>query len=110
MRECEYDKAKTRVCPWIGLVEVGALDRGAHIWPCSGAFVNAVALVATEEEFRQFVSHEVRRLNTIPLDFENVEPLRDRLLSWQVPDEIMELAAGLKVRGDVTLSTMDCYP
>lgn len=86
------------------------MDDTSYIWPRSGAFVNVVALVNGEKEFRLSVSEEVHTLNMVVLGMEDLEPLEDCMRQQTVHEEMLQLVALLEAQGDVYLGTIHTYP
>jgi hypothetical protein len=55
---------------WIGMVGVGPLPGNACLEGAKGAYLNALALVSTPEEYRETVTVWLRQLALVPFEFD----------------------------------------
>lgn len=83
---------------WIGLIEVRPKRKGVLRESALGAFVNVLAKVRDEEEFRRETGallggdfHLVR--------FDDVEPLQHRRSNWEVDEDLLKLAQTVEEEG-----------
>jgi hypothetical protein len=87
---------------WIGLVGVGPLPGNTCLGDAKGAYLNALALVSTSEEYRDAVTDWLRQLALFPFEFDDIERFDDRLAREELGDELCALAAKTRRSGRVT--------
>lgn len=64
------------------------------------AFVNAMAMAHDEHTFTTIVRSALRKLGFDTVDLEDPEPLRLRLESWTVDQQLIELAEQVRATGE----------
>jgi hypothetical protein len=77
---------------WVGLATVHQHPGAGVLLDRNDAFVNAVALAHTAEEFTELVRGALSRLGFDLVDLEEIEPLAHRRLSYAIPEEMERLA------------------
>ena len=77
---------------WAGLATVHQHPGAGALLDRNDAFVNAVALAQTAEEFAQLVRGALSQLGFELVELEEIEPLALRRLSFAIPEEMERLA------------------
>lgn len=77
---------------WIGLVAVTAVEGSETLGDAVGAFVNALVLCESQDEFTELVARAVGELGLRVDSFEDVEPFRARLMRTSIAEELTSLA------------------
>jgi hypothetical protein len=77
---------------WAGLATVHQQPGAGVLLDRNDAFVNAVALAHTAEEFTQLVRGALSQLGFELVDLEEIEPLALRRVSFAIPEEMERLA------------------
>lgn len=106
-----FRRAKSEVVPWIGLIHVKPLPE--HAWALEsigGAYASVVVLASSRSEFIASVEKHVRDLDLYLVEAEDIEPLRERLLTASPDDALLEAASRLNTRHPVAIDVFDLYP
>lgn len=90
---------------WIGLVAVVPQPGSRTLNDAKGAYVTAVAFVADRNAFEFVVAKALNELNLAPFEFEDVEPISERVSKWVVDDNLLELASEVESGGGVRFGT-----
>ncbi len=90
---------------WIGLVGVVPQAGSRTLNEAKGAYVTAVAFVADKNAFESVVAKALSELNLASFEFEDVEPLCERVSKWVVDDNLLELASEVESDGGVRFGT-----
>jgi hypothetical protein len=96
---------------WIGLVGVvprpgsNTLSGGQ----AKGAFVNALAFVSDEEEYKIAVQRAASELGLETFEYEDVERFSDRVSKFEVNDTLKSLAEEAESTGSVKFGTFHNY-
>jgi hypothetical protein len=87
---------------WIGLVGVGPLTGNVCLEGSKGAYVNALALASTSEEYRETVTEWLKQLALFPFEFDEIERFEDRLARVKLGEDLCALAGETRRSGRVT--------
>ena len=96
---------------WIGLVGVvprqgsNTLSGGQ----AKGAFVNALAYVSDEEEYKIAVQRAASELALDAFEYEDIETFSDRVSKFEVDDTLKALADEAESTGSVRFGTFHNY-
>jgi hypothetical protein len=93
---------------WIGLAQVAPVDPSAG--DIGGGFVHVVARAEDEDELRAAAAALLRDLGFLIADFDEAEPVRERLRSGTLAPEIVELAIDTALDGDTRMSEIHTFP
>jgi len=94
---------------WIGLVGVTPVSGKQILGDAKGAFVNALALVVDEAEYKHEVQEALHNLGLVAYEFEDVEAFRERVEKWCVDEEMQLLAEEVSVTGKVRFGIFHNY-
>jgi hypothetical protein len=96
---------------WIGFVHVVPARRGQGplIPGALGALVNALALVAGAEEFKEAVSKELEAKGLRVVEIDYVEPFQDRVKRATLEPLLLENAEVVSRLGAVKFGTFENY-
>jgi hypothetical protein len=86
---------------WAGLASVHQHPGAGVLLDRNDAFVNAVALAHTAEEFTQFVRGALSQLGFELVDLEEIEPLALRRRSFRDSEEMERLVEMVQTSGTV---------
>jgi hypothetical protein len=88
-------------CVWIGLVGVGPLPTNTNLDGAKGAYVNALALAATVEDYQRAVNIALDQLALFAFEFEDVERFDNRSERMTLDADICVLADEARQSGHV---------
>ncbi len=94
---------------WIGLVSVGALPGSDVLGEDTGAYVNALAMSSSSQNFETVVAEALNDLGLYALDFEDVEVLSGRARRFDVDKSLLDLAEELRGKGGVRFGDFHAY-
>lgn len=94
-----YDSRVVNV--WIGLVGVIPVRENTCLVDAKGAYVNALALVSSSEEYEETVAAALGEFGLFAFEFEDVEPISDRMSRVQIAQSLRELADETRRSGQV---------
>jgi hypothetical protein len=95
---------------WIGLVDVSPAEGSQTLSSGAlGAYVNALAFVCNRYEYERNVREALSELLLTPGEFEDVEPLEQRLGKFTISTELHELAEKVAETGEVKFGSFYNY-
>ena len=102
--------SKTTKEIWVGLIGVKPNSENNFLKSAKGAFVNGVALAEDRKSFCAKVTQALGIFHGVqPFEFEDVEPLRERVMHFAVPEDILLMAEQTEIDGLVRFGTFFPY-
>ena len=95
---------------WVGLVGVNAEPGSDSLEGQRGGYLNAVALVENRSSFCLAVESALAQWKMLPFEYEDIEPLRERLAQFEVPLRILSMAEQTEKDGIVRFGSLFTYP
>lgn len=98
-----------KIDDWIGLIHVRPMRGAATLGSAKGAYVNAIARVAGEEEFRKAVTDELAADSLIPVEFDDVDLVENYRKSARINGELEAVIRCLDSDHLVAFDVFDTY-
>lgn len=95
---------------WIGLVNVVAMPGSDVLGEDAGAYVNALAMSSSSQNFEDLVRDALSDLGLDALEFEDVEVLSGRVERFDVEGSLLDLAEEVRGAGGVRFGDFHAYP
>lgn len=94
---------------WIGLAEVRQRAGASVLLDRNQAFVNALAPASDLDSFRLAVERGLDEMGFDLIALEDAESLRARQVSFQVAEDLLQLAAEVEVTGATRFGTFHTW-
>ncbi|HEV2948420.1 MAG TPA: hypothetical protein VGX70_13665 [Gemmataceae bacterium] len=94
---------------WIGLAHVKPRPANDLLEGSRGAFVNSVGLAENEQDFASALIDVLDKYDFDVVEMKDVEPLRNRELTYSVDSNLRELAAKLTWEDPIGLGSFHAY-
>jgi len=94
---------------WIGLVGVAAFPGGTSLGDAAGAYVTALAMASSSEQYESVVKNALVELGLFAFEFEDVETFAHRAQQFQLDEKLYEIADDVRKSCEVRFDSFYTY-